>query len=217
MDVSQIIFSYEGRIKRQDWWIWSILVGILGTIYSFILGFVSVFIFYSPDEMESEDFLLYEINPLWATTMVIFLLPYWYVQLAISMKRLQDTGKSWEWGSLAILSYIFSGVSTYLPLYSSGEGLLFTLSTIAIIPIWIICGFIEGTHGSNEFGPDPIQRQFMPPQASFDNAPGVYNSAPSGTGSVNTSELKELGELRDSGIISEAEFQKEKDKILGGR
>ena len=75
MDVSQIIFSYEGRIKRQDWWIWSILVGILGTIYSFILGFVSVFIFYSPDEMESEDFLLYEINPLWATTMVIFLLP----------------------------------------------------------------------------------------------------------------------------------------------
>ena len=214
MDVSQIIFSYEGRIKRQDWWIWSILVGILGTIYSFILGFVSVFIFYSPDEMESEDFLLYEINPLWATTMVIFLLPYWYVQLAIIMKRLQDTGKSWEWGSLAVLSYIFSGISYYFSLDSSGEVLLITLSFVAIIPIWIICGFIEGTHGSNEFGPDPIQRQFMPPQASFDNAPGVYNSPPSGTSSVNTSELKELGELRASGIITEAEFQKEKDKIL---
>ena len=53
--------------------------------------------------------------------------------------------------------------------------------------------------------------------ASFDNAPGVYNSPPSGTGSVNTSELKELGELRASGIIIEAEFQKEKDKILGNR
>ena len=201
MDVSQIIFSYEGRIKRQDWWIWSILVGIVGTIYSFIVGFFLTLLLFSPDEIASEDFL-YEVDYLWSTTVLIFLLPYWYVQFAISMKRLQDTGRSWEWGSLIILSYIFLGISYYFPLESSGESLLVNLSLIALIPIWIICGFIEGTHGPNEFGPDPIQRQFMPPQASFDNAPGVYNSTPSGTGSVNTSELKELGELRASGIIT---------------
>ena len=216
MDVSQILFSSEGRIKRQDWWIWSILVGIAGTIYAFIVGFFATLIFFSPDEMVSEDFL-YEVDYLWSTTIFIFLLPYWYVQLAIIMKRLQDTGKSWEWGSLAVLSYIFSGISYYFPLDSSGEVLLITLSFVAIIPIWIICGFIEGTHGPNDFGSDPIQRQIMPSQSSFDNTPGVYNSAPSNTGPVNTSELKELGELRDSGIITEAEFQKEKDKILGNR
>ena len=221
MSIGDMFFSFDGRIKRQDWWLWSILVGIVGTIYAFMVGFFSIVffgeIFFSPEEIASEDFLLYEVDYLWSTTIIIFLLPLWYVHLAITMKRLQDTGRSWEWGSLAILSYIFLGASTYFPLESSGEVLLTTLSFIAIIPVWIICGFIEGTHGPNEFGPDPIQRQIMPPQASFDNTPGVYNSAPSNTGPVNTSELKELGELRDSGIITEAEFQKEKDKILGNR
>ena len=204
MSMGDMFFSFDGRIKRQDWWLWSILVGILGFVYSFIVGFIAAIIFLENDI-------------LWATTAIIFLLPLWYVGLAIIIKRLQDTGRSWEWGSLAVLSYIFFGISMYLPFESSGEALLINLSTLSSLPLWIICGFIEGTHGPNDFGSDPIQRQIMPPQASFDNTPGVYNSAPSNTGPVNTSELKELGQLRDSGIITEAEFQKEKDKILGNR
>ena len=221
MSMGDMFFSFDGRIKRQDWWLWSILVGIVGFVYAFIVGFFSVVffgeLFFSSEEMASEDFLLYEVNYLWATTVLIFLLPLWYVNLAITMKRLQDTGKSWEWGSLSILRYILSGASTYFPLESSGAVILSTLSLIVVIPVWIICGFFKGTDGPNDFGPDPLQSQSVASQNSFDNTPGVYNSVPSSTVPVNTSELKDLGELRDSGIITEVEFQEQKDKIFGNR
>ena len=85
------------------------------------------------------------------------------------------------------------------------------------MPIWIICGFVEGTHGPNKFGPDSIERQSGSPQSSFGNSPENSYSSGSDLGSVNTSELKALGDLRSSGIITEAEFQEQKDKILGNR
>ena len=202
--ISVMLFSFNGRIKRQDWWIWSIIIGILGFIYSFIVGFIAAIIFFEDDFM-------------WATTVNILLLPTWYIGLAIHMKRLQDTGKSWEWLSLAVLSYILLAINSYMPLGSSEENLILNISFILILPIWIICGFVEGTHGPNKFGPDSIERQSGSPQSSFGNSPENSYSSGSDLGSVNTSELKALGDLRSSGIITEAEFQEQKDKILGNR
>ena len=200
-----ILFSYEGRINRQIWWLYGIIgLSIVGFIYGFIIGSIFGIIF------PFNDFL-------WASGTAIFMLPFYYVVLAVDMKRLQDTGRSWEWGFLSVLSMIFGIIYLYTPYGSEEEFLVDNLSSLVYIPVWIICGFFKGTDGPNDFGPDPLQSQSVASQNSFDNTPGVYNSAPSNTVPVNTSELKELGELRDSGIITEVEFQIEKDKILGNR
>ena len=200
-----ILFSYEGRINRQIWWLYGIIgLSIVGFIYGFIIGSIFGIIF------PFNDFL-------WASSTTIFMLPFYYVVLAVDMKRLQDTGRSWEWGFLSVLSIIFSIIYLYTPYGSEEEFLVDNLSSLVYIPVWIICGFFKGTDGPNDFGPDPLQSQSVASRNSFDNTPGVYNSAPSNTVPVNTSELKELGELRDSGIITEVEFQIEKDKILGNR
>ena len=205
ISTGDLFFSYEGRINRQVWWLYGVIgLNIVGFIYGFFLGYFFGIIF------PFNDFL-------WASSLTICLLPFYYVVLAVDMKRLQDTGRSWEWGFLSVLSIIFSIIYLYTPYGSEEEFLTDNLSILVYIPVWIICGFFEGTHGPNDFGPDPLQSQSVTSQNSFDNAPGIYNSAPSNTVPVNTSKLRELSELRDGGIITEAEFQIEKDKILGNR
>ena len=80
MTIGNILFSFDGRIMRQDWWVWSIVIGILGIIYGFIVGFFLMLffwdIFYPPDEVVFYDGQILDVDPLHATLMVLFVLPF---------------------------------------------------------------------------------------------------------------------------------------------
>jgi uncharacterized membrane protein YhaH (DUF805 family) len=56
-----------------------------------------------------------------------------YPSLAVSVKRWHDRGKSGWWVLVALIPVI---------------GWIWTL---------VECGFLEGTKGSNEYGPDPLE------------------------------------------------------------
>ena len=62
------------------------------------------------------------------------------------------------------------------------------------------------------------EEQQQPPQQEYAPAPEQYSAPPpppQDTG-VDLDKLKQLGELRDSGVLTEAEFQAQKARILAG-
>ena len=60
------------------------------------------------------------------------------------------------------------------------------------------------------------QQQPYPPQAYQQAPPAQPAAAPANDMSDQIAQLKQLGELRDQGILSDQEFEAQKQKILGG-
>ncbi|MGB7860665.1 MAG: SHOCT domain-containing protein [Acidimicrobiia bacterium] len=61
------------------------------------------------------------------------------------------------------------------------------------------------------------QQQYAEPAPMYEEPP-VYAAPPPAAPSTDDklAQLKELGELRDSGVLTEAEFEVQKEKILQG-
>ena len=130
----QTFTSFEGRIPRKTFWL-AILVMI---VISWILQFILVAIFgtsmmpdatLTPEEQmaQAENMMGAMMIPL----VILMLITLW-PSLAIYTKRWHDRNKS-GWWSLIMLVPIIGG-------------------------IWLLveCGFLRGTEGPNNYGPDPI-------------------------------------------------------------
>lgn len=74
--------------------------------------------------------------------------------------------------------------------------LLFFVPLIGFFAV-VILGFLKGAMGSNEYGPNPLH-----PTADVS---GVENRIQS---------LKDLEQLRKDGVLTQAEFESQKDKLL---
>ena len=136
MPLTQLLFSFRGRINRLPFWLASIavaLVLIVLVILSFGLG-----------------------GPTEGTALVIFVLylPVAYVGLALGTKRLHDRDKSGWW---LLLFYVLPGILQWLADMAGGAGII--LQVIALVlNIWALIelGFLRGTPWPNRFGPDPL-------------------------------------------------------------
>ncbi len=141
MSLVQILFSFQGRINRGKWWILTYMVsGLLGLAGEIIA---------SADSLAGLIFGL------------LFLIPFIYTHLALTIKRLKDTNRGWGWGSLIISSWLGMAFSIFL-LPTSGEDVfsgIFLFSYSLMFPVHIICGFFKGTHGPNQYGPDPLLKK----------------------------------------------------------
>jgi putative oligomerization/nucleic acid binding protein len=82
-------------------------------------------------------------------------------------------------------------------------------------------GYMAGKSGANRSAQESSQEQRLaelesqqqaPPSAPPPAAPAPAAAAPAG-GSV-IDQLKQLGELRDSGVLTPEEFEREKQKVL---
>lgn len=96
--------------------------------------------------------------------MIIVYVLYIWISLAIITKRLHDRNMS-GWWQLAPLGF---GILTIIPVI----GLLFGLASI-ICGIWlfVVCGFLPGTPGSNNFGADPFEKPLPPRKPTIKNPP----------------------------------------------
>ena len=130
----QTFTSFEGRIPRKTFWL-AILVMI---VISWILQFILFAIFgtsmmpdatLTPEEQmaQAENMMGAMMIPL----VILMLITLW-PSLAIYTKRWHDRNKS-GWWSLIMLVPIIGGC-------------------------WLLveCGFLRGTEGPNNYGPDPI-------------------------------------------------------------
>ena len=146
MPMSQLLFSFQGRLNRKPYWlttlaIIAILVVIVGILFA----------------VAGASLLTGDFSGLGAAAIVLVLLyiPLLWIGLALGTKRLHDRNKSGWW------LVVFWLVPVILQLAGErieGLGIVLTLAGFAI-SIWglVEIGFLRGTVGPNQYGPDPLE------------------------------------------------------------
>ncbi len=128
--------------------------------------------------------LTFLIGPLVSVYTLLIFLP----GLAVAVRRLHDTNHKGWW---------------------------LLLPPIFIITLVFLCR--KGTDGDNDYGPDPLAAAALDagsrPQAILKPSTEAPATKVVQQGSM-ADELKKLSELKDSGILTEAEFEEQKAKLL---
>ena len=134
MNFLRICFSFKGRLNRAAWWLLNIPI--------FVIFAVSIVVYNSHTKI---------------TLGTIPLLVLVWIHLAVSAKRWHDKDKSILW----ILHHVIPLIVTIFLFSSpwfSGSWILFHLILMSVLVnvIWSIyeLGFVKGTVGSNQYGPD---------------------------------------------------------------
>ena len=133
--------------------------------------------------------ILFSISP---AVGLIYALGTWLPAISVTVRRLHDTNHSGGWWWLQLLPII---------------------GTI-IVFVWMVS---RGTEGDNDYGPDPLAATALDaeprPQAILKPSTELPTTRVVRQGSM-ADELKKLSELRASGVLTEAEFEEQKAKLL---
>jgi uncharacterized membrane protein YhaH (DUF805 family) len=138
MSVLEILFSFEGRVRRLVYWLvpvafvataWVVMLGA----FKFGAGLLMVVIF-----------------------VAIVVLGAW-MSLAIAVKRLQDRDKSGHWLWLFYLTPTLLSLAAATAGAKGIPGIGLSILSL-IISLWgfIELGFLRGTTGGNIYGEDPL-------------------------------------------------------------
>jgi len=129
-----LLFSFQGRINRAKYWIASIVYVSL-MIAPFGLGFFFNF---------SAPFFVIA---------AIALIAIIVSGVAVGIKRLHDRDKSGWWlAAFYLVPPLLDGTGR-----TTGSAVIFGLASLAV-SIWAVVelGFLRGTPGPNQYGPDPL-------------------------------------------------------------
>jgi uncharacterized membrane protein YhaH (DUF805 family) len=139
LNLPALLFSFQGRLNRAPYW----LAGMGVILAAVVLGNIALTIVGRHSAAAGVGVGL------------VFLLVVW-VTLALTAKRLHDRDKSAWW---LLLFYV---VPSVLDAIGRLLGWVLILDPIgAAIGIWALVelGFLRGTKGVNNYGPDPLLAQ----------------------------------------------------------
>ena len=148
--MTQLLFSFQGRLNRKPYWLTNIAVGI-GAIVLVALALVML-----GEHKFAEAFATMAL-------VAILYIPLLWVSLALGAKRLHDRNKSAWW---LVLFYVAPGVASGIG--DQMEYLGFVLHLVAFaITVWafVELGCLRGTVGPNQYGPDPLEPAALGPAA----------------------------------------------------
>ena len=139
MPISEQLFSFQGRLRRKDYWISSIILWIAIAAFSvFVISVLTRSVGNSPAGAQTSATEFLAAN---ATLLLIFLgvmLIALWPSMAIGVKRCHDRDKSGWW---MLLWFVLSLVPY--------------IGILAWAWQFIELGFLDGTQGSNRFGLSP--------------------------------------------------------------
>jgi uncharacterized membrane protein YhaH (DUF805 family) len=138
MSLTQLLFSFRGRINRALYWFSTIgMVAVLAALISLRLGDGGII---------GRPALILA----WGAQ-----IPLIWALLAISMKRLHDRNKSAWW---LLFFFLLPTLLELLAKQLRGTvGLVLLLINVVITGwVFIELGLAPGTHGPNDYGPDPL-------------------------------------------------------------
>ena len=130
MDMS-VFTSFDGRIGRQTWWLGLIALVVLQWIVMFVLSLVFGFSMMGNMDANNPEAMGMAMGAM-SVPFIIVLLIFLWPGLALYAKRWHDRGKS-GWWTLILLIPIIGGLWALIEL-----------------------GFLRGTEGPNQYGPDPV-------------------------------------------------------------
>lgn len=147
MPMSQLLFSFQGRLNRKPYWLTT-----LAMIAVFLVIILLVFALAG-----GLGALAGDASGLGAAFIVLLIIyiPLLWIGLALGAKRLHDRNKSGWW---LLLFWILPGILQGLGEYAGGLGIVLMIAAFAI-SIWglVEIGFLRGTVGPNQYGPDPLE------------------------------------------------------------
>ncbi|MGM4920330.1 DUF805 domain-containing protein [Tardiphaga sp. 813_E8_N1_3] len=149
MDWTTLLFSFTGRINRGKYWL-AILIYLVIWI-TFITAAVMWLGGFDTDRLFS---MVGAAILLWLAAIVLIVAGTWS-GIATGIKRLHDREKSGWWILVFWLGpSVLSGIGSTS---SASTSFVFHIASFAVT-IWAIVelGFLRGTAGPNEYGPDPL-------------------------------------------------------------
>jgi uncharacterized membrane protein YhaH (DUF805 family) len=130
MNYQQLLFSFNGRIRRMHYWLaaigTSIAISIIITIVMMVFGGGAAAMAQNGSNGGAAGMGIVAVIICLALAVVAA-----WIGLALQIKRWHDRDKSWVWIFINLIPFI---------------GALWAL---------VECGFLDGTPGPNRFGPSP--------------------------------------------------------------
>jgi uncharacterized membrane protein YhaH (DUF805 family) len=136
MDLGQLLFGFQGRVNRANFWlavgIWlaaEIVISLVVGMAVWIVGLVGLIL-------------------------LVIVIPMIVSSIAVGIKRLHDRDKSGWW---LLLFYVLPGLMQGAGGMMGSVGIALSLAALAIY-VWafVELGCLRGTVGPNQYGPDPL-------------------------------------------------------------
>ncbi len=168
----QTFTKFDGRISRKTWWLGTIVMIVAGLIIYFLLSAVlgtGMSAMMDPQKLAQLGFMESYMRSA-AIQQLISLVLLGYPVTVLMSKRLNDRNRpswlKWLFWVPTILSTIL-GLAGMAYTFADAGGIMLptptTLMTIVtvlsvVIGLWALVelGFLRGTEGPNNYGPDPI-------------------------------------------------------------
>ena len=187
MSLTQLLFSFQGRINRKPWWLTGLATFVIMMILIFAIFAVIVvadakgelgsggpmdfvmavlYLILGAANLVSYDPMAFVAAPglLFTAVIVLLILIFTlWIGLALGAKRLHDRNKSVWW---LLIFWVLPGILQGIGEQVGGLGFILGLDAYAL-SIWglVEMGFLRGTVGPNRHGPDPLESQAFAPAA----------------------------------------------------
>jgi uncharacterized membrane protein YhaH (DUF805 family) len=162
MPLSQLLFSFKGRIQRLYWWVTTIAVGAAAGAATTILNVAAK----SAGQVEiNPDTQFAEPTGIFGAAVAAIGLANLWINYALSAKRLHDRDRTGWWLLVQTLLVVLTVFLVVLAVLMSEEERSAWWAITApvgiaafVISLWLFVeiGFLKGTQGPNRFGPDPL-------------------------------------------------------------
>jgi uncharacterized membrane protein YhaH (DUF805 family) len=157
--------DFSGRSRRMEFWMWQVFqiaLYILVVIFSIGLGgSAMMMVGNDPSRALAAGGMIILIFALYG----IYCLAVFIPSLAVAVRRLHDTNRSGWWVAGPIVPYILlvvaGGIASGSPDSAPVAGILGLLATLALfgfVIVLLVFYFLDGTPGTNRYGPDPKGR-----------------------------------------------------------
>ena len=162
MTLRDKLFSFHGRLRRQDWWLYTIGSALVWIALASLIALAT-----SGISKGSTYYLTAAISDPIQQVLVAAALyaPLAFVQTALAAKRAHDRNQS---ARLVIMLTIVTAVMSFMPdlaivgrLADSGAVWAWPLLIVGVLAnaaslyLFVVLGFLDGTQGPNRFGPSP--------------------------------------------------------------
>ena len=162
MGLTDLLFSFKGRINRKPWWLATIAVGLTASVITAIIEVIA-----RTSGQTAIDPVTNQVEPTGLLGMLVGLvgLVNMWIAFALSAKRLHDRDRTGWWLIWQLLILILAVILVVVAIAVPQEqgAVWYALAGAAclaafVVSVWLFVqiGFLRGTQGPNRFGPDPL-------------------------------------------------------------
>jgi uncharacterized membrane protein YhaH (DUF805 family) len=160
--LTELLFSFKGRIRRLHWWVTTIIVSLVAGGLTSILEIAARST--GSFTLDPNTDTIEPTGPFGLAVGVVGLANLW-INFALSAKRLHDRDRTGWWLLWQVLiltvAIVLIVVAVAVPEeqrtpWATLAGLVGVAALAISLWLFVEIGFLRGTQGPNRFGPDPL-------------------------------------------------------------